>query len=137
MLSSAAKFADDAAGLEKTLRLLQGFCTAVAGLTLSIQDAAPWRQARSQLAVGKLRPCQRVIHLVEENAHYHKKGRRYFRLLKWHSCWSVAHDRMRDDEQAFPKLLAVCNWSFLGLYYFIEMPTIVSQRSLAHFKQIC
>jgi hypothetical protein len=52
MLSSTVRFADDAAGLEKTLRLIQGLCTTVIGLVTSTDSAAPWRQARSQLALG-------------------------------------------------------------------------------------
>jgi chloramphenicol 3-O-phosphotransferase len=53
MLSSTARFADDAAGLEKALRLIQGLCTFMVGVTTSTERAAPWRQARSQIALGK------------------------------------------------------------------------------------
>jgi hypothetical protein len=53
MLSSTARFADDAAGLEKALRLIQGLCTFMVGVTTSTERAAPWRQARAQIALGK------------------------------------------------------------------------------------
>lgn len=52
MLSSTVRFLDDAAGLEKTLRLIQGLCTTIIGLAASTESVASWRQARSQLALG-------------------------------------------------------------------------------------
>ena len=55
MLASTAHFLDDAAALEKTLRLLQGICTFIAGSTALLETAAPWAQARSQLALGEPR----------------------------------------------------------------------------------
>ena len=52
MLNSLVRLMDDAAGIEKTLRLFQGFCTIAAGLSWSAVDAAPFAQARSELALG-------------------------------------------------------------------------------------
>lgn len=65
----------------------------------------------------------------------HRSGRRYFRLLKWHSCWNAAYAILNgDEEDAMAKLLAVCNYSVLGLYYFLEMPTIVSVQHASFTK---
>lgn len=52
MLSSVVRLTEDAAGVEKTLRLVQGFCTVAAGVVVEAQDAAAWGQARSELALG-------------------------------------------------------------------------------------
>ena len=52
MLDSLARLTDDAAGIEKTLRLFQGFATIAAGMSQPI-EAASWAQARSELALGK------------------------------------------------------------------------------------
>lgn len=52
MLSSVVKFTDDSAGLEKTLRLLQGFCTIAVGLAASAVDADYWAKTRGQFALG-------------------------------------------------------------------------------------
>jgi hypothetical protein len=52
MLSAAVRFANDAAGVEKTLRLLQGFCTVAAGLLMPAPEAAAFAQARAELALG-------------------------------------------------------------------------------------
>jgi hypothetical protein len=51
MLDSLVHFGDDAAGIEKSLRMLQGISTTAAGL-LPPYDAAPWIQARNQFALG-------------------------------------------------------------------------------------
>ena len=52
MLSATVKFADDAAALEKTLRLLQYFMTIGAGLAVSAEAAAQCVQARTQFNLG-------------------------------------------------------------------------------------
>lgn len=52
MLHSIVKFTDDSAGLEKTLRLFQGFCTIAVGLAVSVDDADYWAKTRGQFALG-------------------------------------------------------------------------------------
>lgn len=53
MLSSLVKYTNDGAGLEKTLRLIQGFCTIVVGVLDSPFESAPWNAAKSQLALSE------------------------------------------------------------------------------------
>lgn len=126
MLAASARFADDAAAVEKTLRLIQGFCTTIIGLTASAELAVPWKQARNQLALG----TKAILSCAfKPLIRFSLEGRRYFRLLKWHSCWDIAYQAFQRDEGGLTKLLEVGNWSFLGLYYFLEMPTIVSFQS--------
>jgi len=54
MLASIARFTEDAAAIEKTLRLVQGLCTTAAALNESTDTAAAWLQARSQVNLGKV-----------------------------------------------------------------------------------
>ncbi|KAF7196688.1 hypothetical protein HII31_02058 [Pseudocercospora fuligena] len=102
VLASIVKYADDTAGLEKLLRLLQGFCTIAAGLPAFADDLETVLKLRSQFALG----------------------RRYFRFLKWHPCWSAALQVFRKEQSPLITLLEVGKWSFLGMYFFLEMFTI-------------
>lgn len=52
MLAPLVKFTDDAAALEKTLRLIQSSCTIAIGLLAGSDDILPWLQARKQIALG-------------------------------------------------------------------------------------
>ena len=52
MLKQVVRFADDTAGLEKALRLLQAFCTIAVGLVQSAGDLEFWVKLRSQFALG-------------------------------------------------------------------------------------
>ncbi|KAK3703445.1 hypothetical protein LTR37_014435 [Vermiconidia calcicola] len=113
MLSSVARYADDSVGLEKALRLLQALCTTIIGLSVSSGAATTqWAQTRSELALG----------------------RRYFRLLKWHSCWSVAYQKFNEQQAPAGRLLEVGKWSFLGLYFFLEMPTITNAMGVTSYS---
>lgn len=54
-------------------------------------------------------------------------ARRFLRLHKWHGCFGSAYDAStRSDVGGLEKLLEVAKWSFTGLYFLLEMPTIVS-----------
>lgn len=53
MLKQVVRFADDTAGLEKTLRLLQSFCTIAVGLAATAEDLAFWVKLRAQFALGE------------------------------------------------------------------------------------
>lgn len=55
-------------------------------------------------------------------------GRRYFRLLKWQPCWSNAITTLGSDKAPLYKTLDVAKWSMLGMYFFLEMFTIVSHE---------
>lgn len=52
MLDSIVRYTDDTSGLEKTLRLFQGFCTIAAGLAVTPIDADYWAKTRGQFALG-------------------------------------------------------------------------------------
>lgn len=52
MLQQLVRFADDTAGLEKTLRLFQSFCTIAVGLSTTAEDLALWVKLRAQFALG-------------------------------------------------------------------------------------
>lgn len=53
MLDGIVRYADDAAGLEKALRLAQGFCTIAVGLADAAEEAVFWAKMRSQFALGE------------------------------------------------------------------------------------
>ncbi|EME40591.1 hypothetical protein DOTSEDRAFT_177660 [Dothistroma septosporum NZE10] len=113
MLASIVRYADDTAGLEKTLRLLQGLCTIAVGLVESApQEAAYWVKLRAQLALG----------------------RRYFRLLKWHPCWDNAITSLGGNKPPLYKTLDVAKWSFIGMYFFLEMFTMTNAIGATSFE---
>ncbi|KAF2217023.1 hypothetical protein CERZMDRAFT_93087 [Cercospora zeae-maydis SCOH1-5] len=105
MLQSIVRFSEDAAALEKTLRGLQGFVTIAVGLAQSREDIDFWLKLRAQFALG----------------------RRYFRLLKWHPCWKNAScTATNPDLGSLRRTLEVIKFSFLGMYFFLEMFTITN-----------
>lgn len=132
MLASVVRYADDTAGLEKTLRLLQGFCTIALGFVVSApQEAAYWIKLRSQLALGTtlclvIQDTTSGLVIHENDNADRDIGRRYFRLLKWHPCWNSAITTLGSDKPHLYKTLDVCKWSMLAMYFFLEMFTIVS-----------
>ncbi|CAK3925622.1 hypothetical protein DOTSEDRAFT_177660 [Lecanosticta acicola] len=126
MLASLVRFADDTAGLEKTLRLFQGFCTLAVGFSEhyyydSAGDVEFYVRMRGQFALG----------------------RRYFRLLKWYPCWSNAYRSIvfiqNSEDTTKPPLrtaLEVCKGTFLGLYFFLEMFTISNAMGATSFSWV-
>lgn len=52
MLDAIVRYTDDAAGLEKTLRLLQSLSTIATGIATQGDDLAFWLKLRSQFALG-------------------------------------------------------------------------------------
>lgn len=52
MLTQASNLLDDSTGIEKTLRLVQGLCTVLAGLLPTAAEAALWAAAKSQINLG-------------------------------------------------------------------------------------
>lgn len=125
MLRSVVKFTDDSAGLEKTLRLFQSFCTIAVGLAVSAADADFWAKTRGQFALGmNLRTKQFFEH--EGNADVIGTGRRYFRLLKWYPCAMNASKALGAEQRlSICTILEITKWSFLAMYFFLEMFTIV------------
>ncbi|KAF2162598.1 hypothetical protein M409DRAFT_68917 [Zasmidium cellare ATCC 36951] len=115
MLQSIVTFTDTTPGLEKSLRLFQSLCTILVGLSTTPEDLALWVKLRAQFALG----------------------RRYFRLLKWHPCWSNALAAFHStQQQSTPSRTAVevTKWSFLGLYFFLEMFTISNALRVTTFE---
>ncbi|EKG11118.1 Peroxisomal biogenesis factor 11 [Macrophomina phaseolina MS6] len=107
---------NDAAALEKTLRLLQG----IAQLSVSIFASVETEEA-AQLAdiSGALRK-------------HFALGRRYFRVFKWIDCALIATDALRNNEalveserEGVLALLHIAKWSYLGMFLFTEAFTIL------------
>lgn len=120
MLQSIVRFSNDAAAIEKTLRGFQGFATIAVGLA---HDIDFWLKLRAQLALGTMTDsCSRQADVDEMYT-----GRRYFRLLKWHPCWQSASEAAGNTEYgSLRRTLEVVKFAFLGMYFFLEMFTIVS-----------
>ncbi|KAI5363057.1 Putative peroxisomal biogenesis factor 11 [Septoria linicola] len=115
MLQSIMRYSDDAAGIEKTLRGLQGFVTIAVGLAQSQEDINFWLKLRAQFALG----------------------RRYFRLLKWHPCWQNAlraANSGNPDLGSLRRTLEVVKFTFLGMYFFLEMFTITNALGVTTYE---
>nr|POE65031.1 putative amino-acid permease c15c4.04c [Quercus suber] len=98
MLSSIVRFTDDAAAIEKTLRLFQSFATIYVGLTSS----AAALELRRELALG----------------------RRYFRLFKWYPCFITVYGSFKPGRSSIEAVLDVLKFTFLGFYFLLEALTI-------------
>ena len=64
MFTELSNFLDDSTGIEKSLRLVQGLCTALAGLSATAVEASAWSAAKGQINLGRslfpsLRPGDR------------------------------------------------------------------------------
>lgn len=85
-------------------------------------------------------------------------GRRYFRLLKWYPCWEIAWEKIlagsssngsggsaagsaagrgreggKGESTTLRQMLEGMKYAFLGMYFFLEMLTIVRTFSLFFF----
>ncbi|KAE9973597.1 hypothetical protein EG327_009023 [Venturia inaequalis] len=111
MLTAISNFGNNAAGLEKALRLAQALCTIGASLAASGEERGPWLVARGQFNLS----------------------RRFFRLHKWIDHFSLAAEKLNNtqaEENAIGKLLDVTKNGFLGVYFFMEMGTITNVMGL-------
>jgi hypothetical protein len=106
MIASLAAFTNDAAGLEKCLRLSQSICTiALGALQPAHAQVEAWKRARGHFALGEfdlvslglmtalLLACTHSISVRVRPQEWSailttllSIGRRYFRLLKWYPC---------------------------------------------------
>ncbi|KAK7706752.1 hypothetical protein SLS57_009562 [Botryosphaeria dothidea] len=119
------RFMNDAAALEKTLRLLQG----IAQLSVSIFATVETEEA---------------AHLVDVSGTLRKHfalGRRYFRVFKWIDCALIAADALRNNEalvdserEGVLALLNIAKWSYLGMFLFTEAFTIVDALGVRKFS---
>ncbi|KAH7313200.1 PEX11 domain-containing protein [Rhexocercosporidium sp. MPI-PUGE-AT-0058] len=101
VVTKVSRFVSNAAGLEKTLRLLQSFSQVVAANSLP-PAAAPWLQARTQFALG----------------------RRYLRFLKFIDAFALAFEAF----STYSGIIAVLEfgkWSCLGMFLLLESCTIL------------
>ncbi|KAF2141332.1 uncharacterized protein K452DRAFT_298718 [Aplosporella prunicola CBS 121167] len=106
------RFMNDAAALEKTLRLLQGL---------------------AQLAASVLAADHHLVLVAGALRKHFALGRRYFRYFKWLDCALAAADAMpgRGSEsevggkEGVETLLIAARASFLGMYLLLEACTIL------------
>ncbi|KAJ5052135.1 uncharacterized protein L3040_001894 [Drepanopeziza brunnea f. sp. 'multigermtubi'] len=106
--SQLSRFVGDAAGLEKTLRLLQSLAQIVAAYSLTAAAAAPWLQARTQLALG----------------------RRYLRFLKFVDAFALAFRVLSEQSGGVLAALEFGKWSCLGMYLLLESFTILDSMGV-------
>ncbi|KAK7518736.1 peroxisomal biogenesis factor 11 [Phyllosticta citriasiana] len=109
-------FMNNAAALEKLLKLLQGF---------------------AQLGMSVFASAQ----LVETSALLRKHfalGRRYFRVFKWIDCALAASAVLCGDasggKEGVLAMLNVAKWSYLGMFLFSEALTLLDAMDLVKFE---
>ncbi|KAF2426164.1 hypothetical protein EJ08DRAFT_736495 [Tothia fuscella] len=126
MLQELSNFGNNAAALEKTLRLGQSLSQIAGGVAVSSKDAVTCNIARSQFALSR----QDHIKLCQTGK-ADQTGRRFFRLHKWIDCWSSAHTHFySENSSSVEKMLETFKWSFHGMYFFLEMLTISNVMGL-------
>ncbi|OJD31858.1 pex11 domain protein [Diplodia corticola] len=110
------RFMNDAAALEKTLRLLQG----ITQLNISL------------LAAGQTAEAAQVVHVSSTLRTNFALARRYFRLFKWIDSALVAADALRNNEalvdserEGVLAFLNISKWSYLGMFLLTEAITIL------------
>ncbi|KAL4932009.1 PEX11 domain protein [Aspergillus undulatus] len=110
-LKQLSTFTSQTAGLEKTLRLIQASAQVVGFTSDDKTLAAQCLAARDQLALG----------------------RRYFRLLDFYPCFERVHGLMNSPSSSGTLLsvMELAQWTFLGLYLFLENFTILHDMNVA------
>ncbi|KAH9208814.1 peroxisomal biogenesis factor 11 [Leptodontidium sp. 2 PMI_412] len=106
--TKVSRFVGDAAGLEKTLRLLQSCSQVIAANSLPAA-AAPWLQARSQLALG----------------------RRYLRFLKFTDAFALAFGAF-SSHSGIVAVLEFGKWSCMGMFLLLESCTMLDVMGVYH-----
>lgn len=108
-------FMNNAAALEKFLKLLQGF---------------------AQLGMSVFASAQLVETSTLLRKHF-ALGRRYFRVFKWIDCALVASAALCGDanggKEGVLAMLNVAKWSYLGMFLFTEALTLVCCQSFFLF----
>ncbi|KAL4908424.1 hypothetical protein BDW74DRAFT_175106 [Aspergillus multicolor] len=110
-LKSLVKFTSQTAGLEKTLRLIQATSQVVGATTHNATLAAQCLAARDQLALT----------------------RRFFRLLDFYSCFERVHFLINNPSSSgtILSVMELAQYTFLGLYLFLEDFTILHDMNVA------
>ncbi|KAG9944959.1 hypothetical protein KCU85_g7605, partial [Aureobasidium melanogenum] len=111
MFAEVANYANDAAAVEKSLRLLQALVQIAAGTTSSAADAKTWNTARGQFALA----------------------RRYLRLFKWIDFSQLTHQAFASSEpDPSRRILKTAKNALLALYFFMEMFCITNAMNVTH-----
>ncbi|KAG9585140.1 hypothetical protein KCU77_g9611, partial [Aureobasidium melanogenum] len=111
MFAEVANYANDAAAVEKSLRLLQALVQIAAGTTSSAADAKTWNMARAQFALA----------------------RRYLRLFKWIDFSQLTQQAFISSEpDPSRRILRTAKNALLALYFFMEMFCITNAMNITH-----
>lgn len=109
-------FMNNAAALEKLLKLLQGFAQLGMSLFASAQLVETSTLLRKHFALG----------------------RRYFRVFKWIDCALAASAVLCGDasggKEGVLAMLNVAKWSYLGMFLFTEALTLLDAMDLKKFE---
>ncbi|KAH6673301.1 peroxin 11B [Halenospora varia] len=106
-IKQLTNFTNDAAGLEKTLRLFQSLAQIAAASNQP--QAQAFNQFRGQLAIG----------------------RRYFRFLKFYDAFSISWsvftslDGSKNEVSRAARVIDSMRWACLGMYLLLEATTIL------------
>ncbi|KAL4790969.1 peroxisomal biogenesis factor 11 [Aspergillus venezuelensis] len=110
-LKSLVTYTSQTSGLEKTLRLIQATAQVIGFTTDDKGLATQCLTARDQLALG----------------------RRYFRLLDFYGCFERVHHLLSTPSSSgtFLAVMELAQYTFLGLYLFLENFTIFHDMNVA------
>ncbi|KAI5194784.1 hypothetical protein E4T39_08516 [Aureobasidium subglaciale] len=108
MLAEVANYANNAAAVEKSLRLLQALVQIAAGTASSTADAKTWSTARGHFALT----------------------RRYLRLFKWIDFSQLTLQSWASEQDPSRRILKSSKNALLGLYFFMEMFCIVNEMGI-------
>ncbi|KAI1617050.1 peroxisomal biogenesis factor 11 [Exophiala viscosa] len=121
MLHSLSRYANEAAGIEKTLKFIQSFSQVAENAVASTpKEALQWKTAKEQTNLA----------------------RRYFRLFKWIDSWTAAYNQYQtylvlgsvskppSDVDNIKVVLTVAKFSLLGMYLFLEMFTLTDAMQI-------
>ncbi|KAK4940640.1 hypothetical protein LTR10_019270 [Elasticomyces elasticus] len=121
MLNSLARYTNDAAGIEKSLKFIQSFSQVAENAVASTpKEVLLWKTAKEQTNLA----------------------RRYFRLFKWIDSWTTAYNQYHthlapgpvakppSDVDNIKVVLTVAKFSLLGMYLFLEMFTLTDAMQI-------
>ncbi|PLB41277.1 PEX11 domain protein [Aspergillus candidus] len=110
LIQKFSTFTRTAAGLEKTLRLINATCQIAGALSGDVVTASRWGAARGQLALT----------------------RRYFRFFNVIDCFARVAGLLSGDGEAgsVMALLEMARWTCLGMYLLLEDATILHATNI-------
>ncbi|RDW65805.1 PEX11 domain protein [Aspergillus mulundensis] len=130
-LKSLVAYTSQTAGLEKTLRLIQATSQVIGVTTANKTLATQCLTARDQLALSTL-PCLPYSAPIDSNG-TDSTARRYFRLLDFYACFERVHALITNPSSSstIPSAMELAQYTFLGLYLFLEDFTILHDMNVA------